>query len=92
MTDHFAGFQITGAYDAGALSQLIAELPEGMTEFMCHPGFCTAELQAARTRLKQSREEELRALISDEVRRAVEAAQVRLVSYRDLGPLHHERP
>ena len=91
MTDHFAGFQITGAYDARALSQLIGELPQGITEFMCHPGLCTAELLAARTRLKQSREQELRALTSDEVRRAIERAQVTLVSYRDLGSAANTR-
>ena len=85
MTDHFAGFQITGAYDAGSLSRLIAELPEGTTEFMCHPGICSAELQAARTRLKASREAELRALISDEARIAIEKAQVKLIGYRDLA-------
>ena len=84
MTDHFAGFQITGAYDASALSRLIGELPEGTTEFMCHPGLCTAELLSARTRLKHSRELELRALISDEVLRAIEKAKVKLATYRDL--------
>ena len=91
MTDHFAGFQITGAYDALGLSQLIGELPEGTTEFMCHPGLCTTELLAARTRLKQSREQELRALTSDEVRRAIESADVKLVSYRDLGSAANTR-
>ncbi len=85
MTDHFAGFQITGAYDAAALGRLICELPEGTTEFMCHPGLCTAELQAARTRLKVSREEELQALISDEVRLAVQTARIKLVNYQQLA-------
>ena len=85
MTDHFAGFQITGAYDARSLSRLIAELPEGTTELMCHPGFCTAELRAARTRLKDSREAELQALISDEARIAIETAQVKLIGYRELS-------
>ena len=46
------------------LAQLIRDLPEGTTEFMCHPGFCTAELRAARTRLKESRRRELDALTS----------------------------
>ena len=42
--------------------RLIRALPEGSTEFMCHPGRCGEELRAARTRLKESREQELRAL------------------------------
>jgi len=83
-TDHFAGFQITGKYDAMALARLIRALPEGSTEFMCHPGRCGAELLAARTRLKQSRDEELQALTSSEVRTALEEARVSLVSYRAL--------
>lgn len=85
MTDHFAGFQITGAYDAEELSRLIHRLPEGITEFMCHPGLCTGELQNSRTRLKASREEELRALLSDNVRTALSDCGVQLTSYRDLS-------
>src|SRR5262249_25216318 len=39
-TDQFAGFQLTGRYDAADLVALIRALPEGSTEFMCHPGLC----------------------------------------------------
>ena len=46
-TDHFAGFQITGRFRAPELAQLIRELPDGVTEFMCHPGYC-GEICAAR--------------------------------------------
>jgi predicted glycoside hydrolase/deacetylase ChbG (UPF0249 family) len=83
-TDHFAGFQITGKFTAVDLAQLIRSLPEGSTEFMCHPGICTAELRAARTRLKESREEELRALTAPEVRDALDESGVKLTTYREL--------
>jgi len=83
-TDHFAGFQLTGHYDAPSLVALIRALPEGSTEFMCHPGHCTDELRAMRTRLKESREQELRALTAPEVREAIRETQVKLVNYRDL--------
>lgn len=83
-TDYFAGFRMTGKYDAAVLARLIRHLPEGATEFMCHPGFCTGELQQARTRLKESRRRELDALISGEVRSAIEESQVKLACYRDL--------
>jgi predicted glycoside hydrolase/deacetylase ChbG (UPF0249 family) len=83
-TDHFAGFQITGRYDTADLADLIRALPEGSTEFMCHPGVCGDELRAARTRLKDSRERELRALTSPEVRAALAESGVELVSYRGL--------
>ena len=85
-TDHFAGFQMTGNYDAAYLERLIHELPEGSTEFMCHPGICTDELRAARTRLKESREAELRAFTAPSVRRALEHENVRLTGYRELTP------
>lgn len=80
-TDHFAGFQMTGRYDAAELAALIRSLPEGVTEFMCHPGFCTDELRATRTRLKESRRRELDALTSPEVRAALEESKVKLTRY-----------
>jgi len=81
-TDHFAGFQLTGRLRAAELVALIRELPEGLTEFMCHPGLCTEELRAAPTRLKESRAAELDALVSPDVRRALGEAGVELVDYR----------
>ncbi len=83
-TDHFAGFQWTGHFDAASLVHLIRVLPQGSTEFMCHPGRCGDELRAAPTRLKESREQELRALTAPEVRAALEENGVRLASFREL--------
>jgi predicted glycoside hydrolase/deacetylase ChbG (UPF0249 family) len=84
-TDHFAGFQITGRFRTAELVQLIRELPDGVTEFMCHPGYCGAALKRAPTRLKESREGELEALMAAETRRALEESGVELVSYRALA-------
>jgi predicted glycoside hydrolase/deacetylase ChbG (UPF0249 family) len=83
-TDHFSGFRLTGRYGATELAQVIRSLPEGSTEFMCHPGLCTEERRAARTRLKDSRRRELDALTSPEVRAALEESGVKLARYRDL--------
>jgi len=83
-TDHFTGFRLTGRYGTADLVELIRGLPEGSTEFMCHPGFCTAELRAARTRLKESRRRELDALTSPEVRAALDESGVQLARYCDL--------
>jgi predicted glycoside hydrolase/deacetylase ChbG (UPF0249 family) len=83
-TDHFAGFRMTGRFRTPELAALIAQLPPGTTEFMCHPGHCGDELRAARTRLKQSREAELDALTAPETRRALVTAGVELLSYRGL--------
>jgi predicted glycoside hydrolase/deacetylase ChbG (UPF0249 family) len=84
-TDHFAGFQITGRFRASDLAQLMRELPEGLTEFMCHPGYCGDDLRRARTRLKESRERELEALLAPEVRATLVEMGVELVNYRMLG-------
>jgi predicted glycoside hydrolase/deacetylase ChbG (UPF0249 family) len=83
-TDHFDGFQITGRFRAPELVNLIHELPEGLTEFMCHPGYCDDDLRRAHTRLKECREHELEALVAPEVRAALVAAGVELVNYRTL--------
>ena len=82
MTDHFAGFRLTGRLDKASLASLIRGLPEGTTELMCHPGYLGASLQAARTRLKASRQRELVALTSPEVKAAIRAAGVQLTEYR----------
>ncbi|MEO8129649.1 MAG: ChbG/HpnK family deacetylase [Bryobacteraceae bacterium] len=84
-TDHFAGFQITGRFGATELQTLFRELPDGSTEFMCHPGFCTPELISAQTRLKESRELELQALTDPMVRRTLGQLGVTIVNYRDLA-------
>jgi predicted glycoside hydrolase/deacetylase ChbG (UPF0249 family) len=83
-TDHFAGFQITGRFRTKELVALLGMLPEGSTELMCHPGRCGAALRGARTRLKESREAELRALTAVAVRETVKRAGIDLVNYRQL--------
>jgi predicted glycoside hydrolase/deacetylase ChbG (UPF0249 family) len=83
-TDWFAGFRMTGSYDAGLLASVIRALPEGSTEFMCHPGVLGSELQNADTRLKKNRQDELAALTSTEVKTAIGETGVRLSRYREL--------
>jgi predicted glycoside hydrolase/deacetylase ChbG (UPF0249 family) len=68
------------------VASLIRSLPEGSTEFMCHPGICTDELRGARTRLKESREGELRALTAPEVRDALRESGVELATFSSLKP------
>ena len=76
---------LTGRYKAAELADLIQALPEGITEFMCHPGHCTAELRGAEPRLKESRVCELEALVAPEVRSALDRNAVRLAGYRELA-------
>jgi predicted glycoside hydrolase/deacetylase ChbG (UPF0249 family) len=84
-TDYFAGFQITGTLKQANLIETLERLPEGLTEFMCHPGKLGPELRAAQTRLKESREIELAALVSPEVRNVIERRGIELVNYRESG-------
>jgi predicted glycoside hydrolase/deacetylase ChbG (UPF0249 family) len=83
-TDHFAGFQITGRFRTAELVELLAAIPEGSTELMCHPGRCGEALRHARTRLKESRDHELEALVAPEVRQALERNGIELVNYGGL--------
>ncbi len=82
LTDRFVGLRQTGRLDVASLIRLLRSLPAGLTELMCHPGILGAELRAAPTRLKESRQRELEALTSPEVKRAVEECAIRLVNYR----------
>jgi len=84
MTDHFLGFRLTGSLTEASFAAALERLPEGSTEFMCHPGFLGPELQAAPTRLKESRVRELEALTSPRIRRLIAERQIR------LGPLHEQ--
>jgi predicted glycoside hydrolase/deacetylase ChbG (UPF0249 family) len=80
-TDHFTGFGITGTLNGESLVETLESLPPGLTEFMCHPGRLGAELRGAATRLKESREIELTALLSPETRRIIEQRGIELVNY-----------
>jgi predicted glycoside hydrolase/deacetylase ChbG (UPF0249 family) len=81
-TDHFTGFQITGSLHEPNLIDTLERLPEGLTEFMCHPGKLGPELRNAKTRLKESRQIELAALTSKEARAVIERYGIELVNYR----------
>lgn len=91
-TDWFAGFQITGRFSVADVVHLLRHLPAGSTEFMVHPGYCTDELKHARTRLKESREAELRALLDAQVRQTIIEERILLTPYPALpAGLHSER-
>lgn len=86
MTDHFVGFRLTGRLTEHTLSIALGALPEGVTEFMCHPGYLGPQLQAAATRLKQSRVRELEALTSPAIRALINEAGVRLSPFAEAFP------
>jgi predicted glycoside hydrolase/deacetylase ChbG (UPF0249 family) len=82
--DRFYGIALTGLMDAGAMISLLKAARGGTVELMCHPGIHDGELDRARTRLKESRELELAALLDDGVRRAIVDRDISLIDYRGL--------
>ena len=83
-TDGTVGIAATGKLDQKMLLGILNALPEGTWELVCHPGYSDADLQAAGTRLTQSRETELAALISAETKEAIARQKIELISYADL--------
>jgi predicted glycoside hydrolase/deacetylase ChbG (UPF0249 family) len=76
----------TGALNQRLLELMIKNLPQGTWELVCHPGYNDADLQNINTRLRESREQELRILTSQATRDLLAANGVEIVSFRDLTP------
>ena len=83
-TDGSLGIEVTGSLDETLFHAIAKSIPEGTWEFVCHPGYNDGDLQAAGTRLRQSREEELRVLTLPAARRVLSEAGIELISYSDL--------
>jgi hopanoid biosynthesis associated protein HpnK len=83
--DGTLGVEVTGVLDETLFRGIATTIPEGTWEFVCHPGYNDADLKAAKTRLRESRETELRALTLPEARSTLSQAGIALISYRDLG-------
>ena len=83
-TDGTVGIAVTGMLDQEKLLRILEALPDGTWELVCHPGYSDSDLQAAGTRLTKSREIELSALTSAEVREVLARQKIELISYADL--------
>jgi chitin disaccharide deacetylase len=84
--DGTLGIVVTGALDEKLFRGIAAIIPEGTWEFVCHPGYNDDDLKTAKTRLRQSRETELRVLTMPEARELLSNQGIALISYRDLTP------
>ncbi len=82
--DGTLGVEVTGVLDETLFRAIATSIPDGTWEFVCHPGYNDADLGAAKTRLRESRETELRALTLPEARNTLSQAGIDLISYRDL--------
>lgn len=83
-TDGTLGIEVTGALDETLFYAIARSIPEGTWEFVCHPGYNDPDLQTARTRLRQSREEELRVLTLPAARAVLSQEGIELISYHQL--------
>jgi hopanoid biosynthesis associated protein HpnK len=82
--DGTLGIEVTGALDESLFRAIAESIPEGTWEFVCHPGYNDAALRAANTRLRESRETELRVLTLPGAREMLTQQGIELISYRDL--------
>ena len=83
--DGTVGIVSTGALDERLFRSIIEQLPEGTWELVCHPGYNDADLRGIRTRLRDSRERELRILTAGATRDLLARSGVELISYRELA-------
>ena len=88
---HFYGLSQTGFLDALDILDILAGLPEGASELMCHPGYLDGDLAKTGTRLLAQREIEVRALTAREVRKLAGDRGIQLISYGQLGKHAQER-
>jgi hopanoid biosynthesis associated protein HpnK len=81
--DWVLGLEHSGAMDTARLIELLGRLPDGVTEIYFHPA--TRSSPAIERALPGYRcRAEYEALVSEEVRRAIEAAGAELTSFRHL--------
>jgi chitin disaccharide deacetylase len=84
--DGTLGIVVTGTLDEKLFRGIAAIIPEGTWEFVCHPGYNDDDLKSAKTRLRESRETELRLLTMPEARQLLSNHGIELISYLDLSP------
>ena len=82
--DGTLGIEVTGTLNETLFTAIATSVPEGTWEFVCHPGYNDSDLQSAKTRLRESREVELRVLTLPRAREILARQGIELISYRDL--------
>jgi len=86
------GISATGDLHADSLHDLLDLMPEGTWELVCHPGYNDAALDAVTTRLRQHREIEFNALLTEIPQALRNYPELQLISYRDVHPISEEAP
>lgn len=86
-TDGNFGVVVTGALDEELFRAIVGGIPEGTWELVCHPGYNDGDLDRIRTRLRASREVELRVLTSEMARAVLKENKIELITYKELAPV-----
>jgi hopanoid biosynthesis associated protein HpnK len=82
--DGTLGIEVTGTLDETLFKAIASAIPDGTWEFVCHPGYNDSDLKASNTRLRESRETELRVLTLPAARAILAENAIELISYREL--------
>jgi len=80
----FYGISDTGFLDASAIRRILASLPHGSSELMCHPGYRDIDLERTRTRLLTQREIEIQGLTARSVKNLVVSEGIQLGTFNDF--------
>jgi hopanoid biosynthesis associated protein HpnK len=84
-TEGSIGVSATGQLNRESLRQLLAILPDGLWELVCHPGYNDADLDTVTTRLREHRDIEREALLSEIPRALAQPNAPQLIHYGNLG-------
>jgi chitin disaccharide deacetylase len=83
-TDGSLAVLVTGFLDLKVFTAIVDSIPEGTWEFVCHPGYNDVDLDQVRTRLRESRVQELGLLTSLEAKEVLQRRGIELITYHDL--------
>lgn len=83
---HFYGILLSGCLRKDSLRIALQKIEDGVTEIMCHPGYVDDELIKFSNKLggyyiNKFREQELSALLDEELKLAIEEMGIRLINY-----------
>ena len=80
----FYGISDTGFLDASTIRRILANLPQGVSELMCHPGYRDIDLERTGTRLLTQREIEIQGLTAVSVKNLVVSEGIQLGTFNDF--------
>jgi chitin disaccharide deacetylase len=90
-TNGTIGISATGRLDRPMLDAILAAMPPGLWELVCHPGYNDRDLDAITTRLRVTREIERNALLGALASDSMHPNRPELIHYGSLGPIGHLR-